>query len=69
MKSGCLKLEAYVVRLFSLDWKYECSSLLQEMAWCQVGAMLFLEPMLINHGLEHNEHISIKYFAGFAHFH
>jgi len=27
------------------------STLLQEMAWRQIGAMPFLEPMLINHGL------------------
>jgi len=42
--------------------------LLQEMAWCQIGAKPFLEPKLINHGLEHNQPISVKYFALFAHF-
>jgi len=36
------------------------------MAWGQIGAMPFVEPMLINHGLEQNEQISLKYFAGFA---
>jgi len=45
------------------------SSLLQEMAWRQIGAKTFPERMLINHGLEHIEQISVKHIAGFAHFH
>jgi len=45
------------------------SSLLQEMALRQIGTKPFLEPMLINHGLEHKKHISVKHFAGFSHFH
>jgi len=35
------------------------------MAWRQIGAKPFLDPMLINHGLEHKEQISVKYFARF----
>jgi len=38
------------------------------MALRRIGAMLFLEPMLIYHRLEHNEQLSVKYFAGFRHF-
>jgi len=38
------------------------------MALRQIGALPFLEPMLIYHGLEHNEQISVKYFARFAYF-
>jgi len=45
------------------------SSLYQEKTWSQISAKPFLEIMLINHGLEPIEQISIKYFAGFAHFH
>jgi len=44
------------------------SSLLQEMARRQIDAMPFLISMLINHGLEYNEQISVKYFVGFAYF-
>jgi len=40
----------------------------QQMACGQIRAMPLLETILINHGLEHKEPISIKYFVGFAHF-
>jgi len=39
------------------------------MAWHQIGAMPFLAAMLISNRLEHEEQVSVKYFALFAHFH
>jgi len=37
------------------------------MALRQIGVKPFFEPMLINHGLDHTEHISVKKFAGLSH--
>jgi len=42
--------------------------MLLEMVWHQIGAMPFLGSMLNYDRLEHNEQISVKYFALFAHF-
>jgi len=39
------------------------------MAWRQIGAMPFLAAMLISNRLEHEEQLSVKYFALFAPFH
>ena len=45
------------------------STLLQEMAWRQIGARPFLVTMVIYYRLEHEEQLSVKYFALFAHLH
>jgi len=45
------------------------STLVQEMAWRQIGTMPFLGSMLICDRVEHNEQISVNYFALFSHFH
>jgi len=45
------------------------STLPQEKAWCQIGAIPFLGVMLISNTLEHEEQLSVKYFALFEHFH
>jgi len=39
------------------------------MAWRQIGAMPFLAAMLISNRLEHEEQLSVNYFALFAYIH